>query len=242
MNMEHADTPNPSICISLSLLWLVVPTVLGTCQPAENAVTASSKQRLGDRIGECQIQSQESMFSLSVCHEDGTHIKRPRSKATLPVQDEASIAGPSAEASFGLPSVAEDTDVFGKTISSSLPALIRLYAIPAIRGAYSFKLARSWLSSVNGAAIMGALRAARVLFLSAGCVRIVHVNTEDAILDKNFGKEWREWAKKVPYWLFPDIWTRTVVENAYLWNPTVSILYYSPTMSKDKSRRAAPYG
>ncbi|KAF9554401.1 hypothetical protein CPC08DRAFT_175474 [Agrocybe pediades] len=32
------------------------------------------------------------------------------------------------------------------------------------------------------------------------------VPKEDAALRKNFGKEWEEWAKEVPYALFPGIW------------------------------------
>ncbi|KAI6030816.1 hypothetical protein F5J12DRAFT_310948 [Pisolithus orientalis] len=70
----------------------------------------------------------------------------------------------------------------------------------------------SWLVTCSGLlpadehAMTRVLWAARAFMLSVGYVWILRVNHEDAMLEKSFGKEWREWAKKVPYRLIPGVY------------------------------------
>ncbi|KAI6039159.1 hypothetical protein EDC04DRAFT_3090347 [Pisolithus marmoratus] len=70
----------------------------------------------------------------------------------------------------------------------------------------SWLVACSGLLPVYADSMVGVLWAARVFLLSVGYAWVIRMNNEDVMLQKSFGKEWREWAKKVPYRLFPGIY------------------------------------
>ena len=60
------------------------------------------------------------------------------------------------------------------------------------------------LSTVGGALIVTAFSIFNIMEISV--MTLGRMSLEDAALKKQFGKEWDEWAKRVPYSIFPGVY------------------------------------
>ncbi|KAI0372374.1 ICMT-domain-containing protein [Pilatotrama ljubarskyi] len=82
--------------------------------------------------------------------------------------------------------------------------------LAALGGTLAMELAPGgWLreSGVLGTALGRVAVAARVAGMVGSCVGIVkRVRKEDEVLRKEFGKQWEEWVRRVPYALIPYVY------------------------------------